>query len=193
MSWILGCYSITRIVLTVWNIIRGRRLSNDPITRILNFIFWLCNHDDTKSFDVASNYISFIFMGYLIISSVRSFSMNMKKLFDMIFRKGVMKKLETDIIVLILSLVYGVYFLTAIILLQVNLPQAYTLNMKKVTGEIQIIKHFTSFDFIFLPCSLISILLIYFFEKYNIKRMNYHIEENKQYTPVQSESDVKFK
>ena len=93
MSFILGGYSITRIILTVWNIIRGRRLSNDPITRILNFVFWLFNHDDSSTFDVASNYISFVFMGYLIISSVRSFSMNMKKLFDMIFRRGVMKRL----------------------------------------------------------------------------------------------------
>lgn len=93
MSYILGGYSLTRIVLTVWNIIRGRKRNNDPITRILNFVFWFFNHDDSKTFDVLSNYISFIFMGYLIISSVRSFSMNMKKLFDMIFRRGVMKKL----------------------------------------------------------------------------------------------------
>ena len=163
MSFILGGYSITRIILTVWNIIRGRRLSNDPITRILNFVFWLFNHDDSKTFDVASNYISFVFMGYLIISSVRSFSMNMKKLFDLILRRGVMKKLETDVIVLILSLVYGVYFLSAITLLQVSLPQVFTLNMKKVTGEIEIVKHFTAFDFIFLPCSLLSIVLIYLF------------------------------
>ena len=93
MSYILGGYSITRIVLTVWNMIRGRRLSNDPITRVLNWLFWLFNNDDSKTFDVVSNYISFVFMGYLLISSVRSFSINMKKLFDMIFRRGVMKKL----------------------------------------------------------------------------------------------------
>lgn len=65
-------------------------------------------------------------MGYLIISSVRSFSINMKNLFDFILRRGVIKKLDTDIIVLILSEVYGVYFLTAVVLLQNSLPKIYT-------------------------------------------------------------------
>jgi hypothetical protein len=65
-------------------------------------------------------------MGYLIITSVRSFSINMKNLFDFILRRGVIKKLETDIIVLILSGVYGVYFLTAVVLLQNGLPKIYT-------------------------------------------------------------------
>lgn len=65
-------------------------------------------------------------MGYLIITSVRSFSINMKNLFDFVLRRGVIKKLETDVIVLILSEVYGVYFLTAVVLLQNGLPKVYT-------------------------------------------------------------------
>ena len=110
-------------------------------------------------------------MGYLIITSVRSFSINMKNLFDFILRRGVIKKLETDIIVLILSGVYGVYFLTAVVLLQNGLPKIYTANLRKVTGEIRVLDHFTFFDSLFLICSLLSVVLLYISEKLRNDKM----------------------
>lgn len=104
----------------------GRKIGNDPITKLLNFCFWITNHENNETYNMYSNYVSFVFMGYLIISSVRSFSINIKNLFDFILRRGVIKKLETDIIVLILSEVYGVYFLSAVVLLQNSLPSIYS-------------------------------------------------------------------
>jgi hypothetical protein len=41
MSFVLAAYSVTRIVLTIVNTIRGRKMSTDPITRLLNFIEWV--------------------------------------------------------------------------------------------------------------------------------------------------------
>ena len=64
-------------------------------------------------------------MGYLMISNVRSFSINMKNFFDFIFRRRKLNILETDTLVLLLSEMYGIYFLSAAILLQSGLPRAY--------------------------------------------------------------------
>ena len=125
-SFVLSVYSGSRIILTIWNIIIGRKVGNDPITKLLDALFWVMSSESNETYKIVSNYVSFVFMGYLIITSVRSFSINMKNLFDFILRRGVIKKFETDTIVLILSEVYGVYFLTAVVLLQNGLPKIYT-------------------------------------------------------------------
>lgn len=125
MGYILSLYSVTKIVLTVWNIFVGRKLSTDPITRLINFISWMTEENVNYSVKLYCQYISFVFMGYLMISNVRSFSMNMKNFFDFIFRRRKLNILETDTLVLLLSEMYGIYFLTAAILLQSGLPRAY--------------------------------------------------------------------
>lgn len=77
------------------------------------------------SVQLYAQYISFGFMGYLMISNVRSFSINMKNFFDFIFRRRKLNILSTDTLVLLLSEMYGIYFLSAAILLQSGLPRAY--------------------------------------------------------------------
>jgi hypothetical protein len=96
MSSILCIYSITKIILTAWNMIVGRKLSTDPITRFLNFIAWLLDSKIDFGIRLYSQYISFGFMGYLMISNVRSFSMNMKNFFDVLFRRRGFNIVSTD-------------------------------------------------------------------------------------------------
>lgn len=124
-SFVLAVYSVTRIVLTLWNIVKGRKLSTDPITRLLSLIELLVHTDVDNKIMRYSQYISFGFMGYLMISSVRSFSMNVKNLFDFILRRRRLNILETDTRVFFLSLIYGIYFLSAVVLLQSGLPKEY--------------------------------------------------------------------
>lgn len=40
-SFVLSLYSGSRILLTIWNIIKGRKVGNDPITKLLDAFFWL--------------------------------------------------------------------------------------------------------------------------------------------------------
>lgn len=124
-SFILCVYSVTKIILTAWNMIRGRKLSTDPITRLLNFVVWISGENLNATVRTYSQYISFGFMGYLMISNVRSFSINMKNFFDFIFRRRKLNILQTDTLVLLLSEMYGIYFLSAVILLQSSLPRTY--------------------------------------------------------------------
>lgn len=93
LSFVLSVYSASKIFFAVWNMIMGRKISNDPITKLLDALFWVMSYESNETYRVYSNYVSFVFMGYLIITSVRSFSINMKNLFDLILRRGVIKKL----------------------------------------------------------------------------------------------------
>lgn len=87
MGYILSVYSVTKITLTVWNMFVGRKLSTDPITRMINFISWMTGENVNYAVLNYGQYTSFMFMGYLMITNVRSFSMNMKNFFDFILRR----------------------------------------------------------------------------------------------------------
>lgn len=125
MSFILCVYSVTKIILTVWNMFVGRKLSTDPITRFINFITYISDSKVNADIRLYSQYISFGFMGYLMISNVRSFSMNIKNFLDLIFRRRGLNIISTDTLVLLLSEMYGIYFLSAAILLQSGLPRRF--------------------------------------------------------------------
>lgn len=131
-SFVLTVYSISRIILTAWNMIRGRKLSTDPITRFLNFLTWFMGEDINDTFRLYSQYISFGFMGYLMISSVRSFSINIKKVFDFILRRRRLNLMSTDTLVLLMAEMYGIYFLSAVILLQSSLPRTYVYKIRLI-------------------------------------------------------------
>lgn len=124
-SFVLTIYSVSKFILTAWNMIRGRKLSTDPITRFLNFVLWILGSDINDTFRTYTQYISFGFMGYLMITSVRSFSMNIKNFFDYVLRRRRLNIISIDTLVFLLSEMYGIYFLSAVILQQSSLPRTY--------------------------------------------------------------------
>jgi len=125
MSFFLAAYSITRIVLTIINTIRGRKMSTDPITRLLSFMEYIIGKEFNQVVNQISQYVSFFFMGYLMVTSVRSFSMNLKAFLDYILRRRRLNILDSATQIYFFSLVYGVYFLAAVILQQCGLPRTY--------------------------------------------------------------------
>lgn len=60
-----------------------------------------------------------------MITSVRSFSMNFKAFIDYILRRKRLNLLDSASQIYFFSLVYGIYFLAAVILQQSGLPRAY--------------------------------------------------------------------
>lgn len=118
-------YSILRIFLTILNTIRGRKMSADPITRLVNFVQEDLRMPLGQTFQEITQYISFILMGYMMITSVRSFSMNFKAFIDYILRRKRLNMLDSATQIYLFSLIYGIYFLAAVILQQSALPRAY--------------------------------------------------------------------
>lgn len=124
-SFVLAAYSISRIVLTILNTIRGRKNSADPITRLVNIVQEDLHLNLGPTFQEITQYISFILMGYIMITSVRAFSMNFKAFIDYILRRKRLNMLDSATQIYLFSLIYGIYFLAAVILQQSGLPRAY--------------------------------------------------------------------
>ena len=59
--------------MSMVNLIVGRKKGIDPISRVLRVFFIISE----ESYEILSSYIAFIFMGYLMISNVRSFTLNL--------------------------------------------------------------------------------------------------------------------
>jgi hypothetical protein len=88
-------------------------------------VLWVLNESINDKFKALTQYISFGYMGYLMFSSVRSFSINLKNFFNFILRRQRLNIMSTDTLVLLISEMYGIYFLSAVILLQSSLPRTY--------------------------------------------------------------------
>jgi hypothetical protein len=100
-------------------------MSADPITRLINIIEEDFHITLGQTFQEITQYVSFILMGYIMITSVRSFSMNFKAFIDYILRRKRLNLLDSASQIYFFSLVYGIYFLAAVILQQSGLPRAY--------------------------------------------------------------------
>lgn len=64
-------------------------------------------------------------MGYLMISNVRTFSLNLVNLFNSFMGIALLQKMPSDIMVYFLAEVFGVYLLSTVMLLQLSLPSKF--------------------------------------------------------------------
>lgn len=104
-------------------------MSADPITRLVDFFQESLNLEVGPTFQEITQYISFILMGYIMITSVRAFSINFKSFIDYILRRKRLNMLDSATQIYLFSLVYGIYFLAAVILQQSSLPRAYVYRL----------------------------------------------------------------
>ena len=69
--------------------------------------------------------VSFGFMGYVMFSNIRSFTNHIIKLVDSFTRHLVTLDGRSELVVYFLALAYGIYFIVALMMLQISLPLAY--------------------------------------------------------------------
>jgi hypothetical protein len=129
----------------------------DPISRVLRLLVTISE----ESMEVLSSYISFCFMGYLMISNVRSFTLNLINFFQLFMRSFLSRLVSTDIIIYLITEAIGVYFLTTLILLQTSIPAQYLGNITTILPNMDIIHHYNIFDKVFLISSITSFLIIF--------------------------------
>lgn len=165
----LSVYCLYKIFMSLLNLVMGRKKGIDPISRVLR-VFLVISED---TYEVFSTYISFVFMGYLMISNVRSFTLNLVNLSQVFMRSCLSRLVSTDIVIYLISQALGTYFLTTLVLLQTSLPSQYLGNFTILLGNIDIIHHFRIFDAVFLISSITSFLLIYL--NLQIKNRKYSI------------------
>eukprot|EP01134_Creolimax_fragrantissima_P000864 CFRG0864T1 len=148
-------YCVTKILMATVNIIFNRVGKVDPITRMFEIsVQWLGLDVDVPFW---SQQISFIFIGIIILASIRGLLIQLTKVFYAVASSN-----SASVIVLCLAQVMGTYFCAMVILMRMNVPLEYRVIITEVLGDIHFEFYHRWFDVIFLVSSLLSIAFIYF-------------------------------
>ncbi|EDO34403.1 predicted protein [Nematostella vectensis] len=158
LGHIFSGYCIWKIFISTVNIVFDRVGKTDPVTRGIEITV---NYLGMK-FDVIfwSQHISFLLIGILIVTSIRGLLITLTKFFN-----AMASSKSSNVIVLVLAEIMGMYFVSSVLLMRMNMPVAYREIITEVLGLLQFNFYHRWFDVIFLVSALTSIGFLYLAHK----------------------------
>ncbi|XP_060520454.1 Golgi pH regulator isoform X2 [Cylas formicarius] len=158
LGYIFSGYCLWKIFICTINIIFDRVGKKDPVTRGIEIaIHWMGFDFDV---DFWSQQISFYLVGCIVVTSIRGLLLTLTKFFN---RMSSSK--SSNIIVLVLAQIMGMYFVSSVLLLRMNMPAQYRIIITQVLGALQFNFYHRWFDVIFLVSALGSIVTLYLAHK----------------------------
>ncbi|KAG9285769.1 hypothetical protein G9A89_013194 [Geosiphon pyriformis] len=161
LGYIFSVYCIYKIVMATINIILSRTgPASDPITYGLTLAIKYI--DITLDVPFWSQQLSFLFVGLMIIFSIRGLLIQLLKFF-----RAVSSSVSRSNIVLFLAQIMGMYLLSSVMMLRMSLPAEYRMIITEVLGSIEFNFYHRWFDVIFLVSGIASIVFLYFVHQAN--------------------------
>lgn len=151
---IFSLYCMWKIFISSVNIIFDRVGKKDPITKGFEILFFFCNINVDVQF--WSQQFSFFLVGILIVTSIRGLLITLTKFFY-----AMSSHKSSNIIVLVLAEIMGMYFVSSVLLMRMNMPPQYREIVTQVLGNLQFHFYHRWFDVIFLVSALASIGFLY--------------------------------
>lgn len=150
------CYKIANCFV---NIMFNKVGKKDSITRGIEILVtWFGWKFDAQFW---AQQISFMMVGGLVVTSVRGLLLNLTKFFY-----AVSSSKSSDIIVLLLAQLMGMYFCSSVLLMRMNVPAHYRKVITEVLGEdLQFKFYHRWFDVIFFCSSVLWIFFLYLAHK----------------------------
>ncbi|XP_064470484.1 Golgi pH regulator-like isoform X2 [Ornithodoros turicata] len=158
IGYFFSLYCMWKIFICTINIVFDRVGKVDPVTRGMEIAVHYMGFDvDVKFW---SQHISFILVGIIVITSIRGLLITLTKFFY-----AISSSKSSNIIVLVLAQIMGMYFVSSVLLIRMNMPAEYRSIITEVLGELQFNFYHRWFDVIFLVSALSSIGFLYLAHK----------------------------
>ena len=107
-----------------------------------------------------SQHISFIAVGVIVVTSIRGLLLTMSKFFIWISSPK-----SSNFVVLLLSQIMGMYFVSMVLLMRMNMPVQYRTIITEVLGDLQFNFYHRWFDVMFLVAAVCTIAILKFAHK----------------------------
>ncbi|GCC28507.1 hypothetical protein chiPu_0006937 [Chiloscyllium punctatum] len=158
LGYFFSIYCVWKIFMATINIVFDRVGKTDPVTRGIEItVNYLGIQFDVKFW---SQHISFILVGIIIVTSIRGLLITLTKFFY-----AISSNKSSNVIVLVLAQIMGMYFVSSVLLMRMSMPLEYRTIVTEVLGELQFNFYHRWFDVIFLVSALSSIVFLYLAHK----------------------------
>ncbi|KAL7290051.1 hypothetical protein TKK_0015780 [Trichogramma kaykai] len=158
LGYFFSVYCLWKIVISTINIIFDRVGKKDPVTRGMEIaVHWMGFNIDVTFW---SQHISFYLVGCIVVTSIRGLLLTLTKFFY-----AISSSKSSNIIVLALAQIMGMYFVSSVLLMRMNMPAEYRIIITQVLGDLQFNFYHRWFDVIFLVSALSSLGFIYLAHK----------------------------
>lgn len=115
---LFALYCVWKLLQAALNILLDRPPGVDPVSRGLALLLLLARVRIDPV--LWSQYVSFLFVGIIVLSSTRSFMQHLMRFFH-----HFSSNLSYNPVILFLSYVMGAYFLASVLLIRMSLPPQY--------------------------------------------------------------------
>lgn len=158
LGYLFSVYCVYKIFMTSINIALDRVGKKDPVTYILEILVHYCGLDVNLQF--WSQYASFLFVGIIIVASIRGLLIYMMKIFRIVAVKDSSIN-QTSWVILILAQIMGMYFVSCVLMLRTCLPPSYRQIITAILEGIHFDFYSRWFDVIFLVSAISSVAFLY--------------------------------
>lgn len=157
-GWVMSAVCAYRLVTGFKHLLLHTEVRTDPITRALSFLIMAKSHIEYVDPKVLSQYLSLLFIGFLVGNSMRNF---VNALFRLFFAVGGGGGTST-MLVLFVTEIQGLYFLSSVLLIRDKLPDRYRSFITEALGyDLEFLFYQNFYDLIFLTSAVLSIILLY--------------------------------
>jgi hypothetical protein len=155
LGYFFSVYCVYKIFMCTVNILLNRVGKVDPVTRGTDIaVKWLGFDIDVEFW---AQHVSFLLVGIIVITSIRGLLITLTKFFY-----ALSSSKSSNILVLCLAEIMGMYFVSSVLLMRMNVPEEYRRTISQVLGaELHFSFYHRWFDVIFLVSALLSIGFLY--------------------------------